>query len=83
MLKHFIWSKREHSPLEDKFSYGEFSGASVARGGHETVNDINEFIKILNRDYHQSNIAQFWGYMAGFIASLIGFILSLNMLLES
>lgn len=83
MLKHFIWSRREHSTLEDTFRYGEINGVKIAGGGNEAIEAINKFIKSLNRDYHQSNIAQFWGYMAGFIASLIGFILSLNMLLGS
>jgi heme/copper-type cytochrome/quinol oxidase subunit 4 len=83
MLKHFAWSKRGHQPIKDTFRYGKVTGVPVAGGGHEAVEAINEFIKNLNRDYHQSNIAQFWGYMAGFIASLIGFILSLIILLGS
>jgi hypothetical protein len=83
MQKHFIWSKKEHSAVEDTFRYGEVNGVRVAGGGNEAVEAINKFIKSLNKDYHQSNVAQFWGYMAGFIASLIGFILSLNMLLGS
>jgi heme/copper-type cytochrome/quinol oxidase subunit 4 len=83
MLKHFIWSKREYSTIKDTFRYGEVNGVRIAGGGNEAIEAINRFIKSLNRDYHQSNIAQFWGYMAGFVASIIGFILSLNMLLES
>ena len=78
LIKHFIWSRQHYSPLPKRGEVAKINGLSL--GVKESLEDINVFINRLNKDYHQSNIAQFWGYMAGFVASLIGFILSLNML---
>ncbi len=78
MMKHFMWSRQQYSPLPKRGEVGKIIGLPL--GVKESTEDINVFISRLNKDYHQSNIAQFWGYMAGFIASLIGFILSLNLL---
>ena len=46
----------------------------------ETLKDINGFIKSYNSHSHRSNIAQLWGYIAGFVASLIALILSFQLL---
>ena len=78
MMKHFMWSRQQYSSLPKRGEVGKINGLSL--GVKESIEDINVFINRLNKDYHQSNIAQFWGYMAGFVASLIGFILSLNLL---
>jgi len=81
-VKHYKWSKREYRPLEDTFRYGKVTGVSVAGGGHEAIENINKFIDILNNDYKQSNRAQFLGYLAGSVASLIGLSLSISMIFD-
>lgn len=81
VVNHLKWSRQSYSPLPKRAQVGKIMGLSV--GVSESVEDINNFINRLNKDYHQSNIAQFWGYVAGFVASLIGFTLSLFSLLQS
>lgn len=75
MRKYLLWSKRKYEPLPKRGEVAKINDLSI--GVKESVEDINVFINLINKDYHQSNVAQFFGYMAGFCASLVGFILSL------
>jgi hypothetical protein len=78
-IKHFLWSRESFNILPNRPTIGTIMG--VPLNIRESVEDINSFINRLNQQNRQSNVAQFWGYIAGLVASLIGFILSLTLLI--
>jgi hypothetical protein len=75
MIKHFVWFRYKHSRLPKRPTIAKISGVPLNIA--ETVEDINEFINLLNTHSSKVNIAQFWGYLAAFLAALTAFILSL------
>ncbi len=74
-VSHFLWSQQTFSNLPKRPTVGSINGAPL--NIRESLDDINGFINTLNEHNHQTNIAQLWGYIAGFVAALIGFILSI------
>ena len=76
MIRHFRWSRDTYPSLPKRPTIGKISG--VPTSIPETLQDINNFVDRLNKHSRKVNIAQCWGYLAAFIAALIGFILSLQ-----
>ena len=76
MIRHFRWSRDTYPSLPKRPTIANISG--VPTSIPETIQDINDFVDRLNKHSRKVNIAQCWGYLAAFIAALIGFILSLQ-----
>ena len=78
VVRHYFWLKQSFSKITDRPTIKSISG--VPLNIKESLEDINIFINHLNKHNREVNTAQLWGYMAGLVASGIGFILSLQSL---
>ena len=75
VIKHFRWSRHKFLPLPKRPTVAKIM--AVPLNIRETVEDINDFIDRLNGHNKKMNMAQFWGYLAAFLAALSSFIVSL------
>jgi hypothetical protein len=76
MIRHFLWSNQSFPSIPKKGKIAKINGIPI--GVSEAIDDFNDFIDRLNMHNYKTNRAHLGGYAAGFIASLIGFILSIQ-----
>ena len=76
MIRHIRWSRDTYPSLQKRPTIAKISGVPLNIA--ETIQDINDFVDRLNEHSRKMNIAQFWGYLAAFIAALAALILTLQ-----
>ena len=75
LIRHLKWSRYEFSPLPKRPTVAKIMGVPLNIA--ETAEDINAFVDSLNKHNKKMNVAQFFGYLAAFVAAFASFITSL------